>query len=173
MNNKKIIVYDEFLSNELFDEAQIFAEKTIKSPEPYMGRTNLCWQDEIVNQSTPVIIRDILNDSPLYAKLKSEIEAKTGLEVDRLMMYFWTKLSYIPWHNDSHVESALTIYLNDYWNENWGGYFMYNLNNQIIAIKPERNLGVIQTGNVYHSVSTLNLDASLRITIQSFFVRKD
>jgi hypothetical protein len=168
--DKNIIVYNEFLSNDLFDEVQMFAENTIKSPEPYPGRTNLCWQDEIRNQSTPVIIRDIIEDTPIYNKLKSEIDSKTGLKVERLMLYFWTKLSYIPWHNDSHAESALTIYLNDYWDQNWGGYFMFKLNNEIKAIKPDRNLGVIQTGNVSHSVSTINLDADLRITVQSFFM---
>jgi hypothetical protein len=168
--DKNIIVYNEFLSNDLFDEVQIFAENTVKSPEPYPGRTNLCWQDEIRNQSTPVIIRDIIEGTPIYNKLKSEIDSKTGLKVKRLMLYFWTKLSYIPWHNDAHAESALTIYLNDYWDQDWGGYFMFKLNNEIKAIKPDRNLGVIQTGNVSHSVSTVNLDADLRITVQSFFL---
>jgi Rps23 Pro-64 3,4-dihydroxylase Tpa1-like proline 4-hydroxylase len=168
--DKNIIVYNEFLSNDLFDEVQIFAENTIKSSEPYLGRTNLCWQDEIRNQSTPVIIRDIIKDTPIYNKLKSEIDTKTGFKVERLMLYFWTKLSYIPWHNDSHANSALTIYLNDYWDQDWGGYFMFKLNNEIKAIKPERNLGVIQTGHVSHSVSTVNLDADLRITVQSFFM---
>jgi hypothetical protein len=168
--DKNIIVYEEFLSNDLFDEVQMFAENTIKSPEPYPGRTNLCWQDEIRNQSTPVIIRDIIEDTPIYNKLKSEIDTKTGFKVERLMLYFWTKLSYIPWHNDAHANSALTIYLNDYWDQDWGGYFMFKLNNEIKAIKPDRNLGVIQTGNVSHSVSTVNLDADLRITVQSFFM---
>jgi hypothetical protein len=167
--NKNIIVYDEFLSNDLFDEVQTFAEKTIKSPNPYLGRTNFCWPDEIRNQTTPVLIIDIDENSPLHNKLKAEIDVKTGLNVEQLMLYIWTKLSYIPWHDDSHVESALTIYLNDYWDPDWGGYFMYKLNNEIKAIKPERNLGVIQTGGVHHSVSTVNLDANLRITLQSFF----
>ena len=168
--DKNIIIYNDFLSNDLFDEIQIFAENTIKSPEPYLGRTNLCWQDEIRNQSTPVIIRDIIENTPMYNKLKSEIDSKTGLKVKRLMLYFWTKLSYIPWHDDGHAESALTIYLNDYWDEDWGGYFMYKLNDKINAIKPDRNLGVIQTGSIFHSVSTVNLDADLRITIQTFFM---
>jgi hypothetical protein len=167
---KNIIIYNEFLSNDLFDEIQVFAEETIKRPEPYLGRTNLCWQDEIRNQSTPVIIRDIIGGTSIYNKLKFEIESKTKLEVNRLMIYFWTKLSYIPWHDDTQADSALTIYLNDYWDQDWGGYFMFKLNNEIKAIKPDRNLGVIQTGNVSHSVSTVNLDADLRITLQAFFI---
>jgi hypothetical protein len=167
--NKNIITYDDFLSNDLFDEVQTFAEKKIKSPEPHFGRTNLCWQDEVLKQSTPVIIIDIINDTPMYNKLKSEIDSKTGFQVERLMLYFWTKLSYIPWHDDGHAKSALTIYLNDYWDDDWGGYFMFNLNNEIKAIIPERNLAIIQTGGVPHSVSTVNLNADLRITIQAFF----
>ena len=168
--DQNIITYNEFLSNDLFDEIQTFAENTIKSPVPYLGRTNLCWPDEIRNQTTPVLIIDIDENSPLHNKLKAEIDAKTGLNVKQLMLYIWTKLSYIPWHYDPHANSALTIYLNDYWSEDWGGYFMYKLNNEIKAIKPDRNLGVIQTGHVPHSVSTVNLDADLRITVQAFFM---
>jgi hypothetical protein len=167
--NKEIIVYNEFLSNDLFDDVQIFAEEIIKSPVPYLGRTNLCWPDEIVKQSSSVIIIDILKEFPICDKLKSEIESKTKLGVNRLMLYFWNKLSYIPWHTDAHAKSGLTIYLNDYWHEDWGGYFMYKLNDEIKAIKPESNLGISQVGNVPHAVSTINLDANLRITIQCFF----
>jgi Rps23 Pro-64 3,4-dihydroxylase Tpa1-like proline 4-hydroxylase len=167
---KNIIKYNEFLSNDLFDEVQMFPEKTIKSPEPYYGRTNACWREEIVKQSTPVIVIDIINDTPMYNKLKSEIDTKTGLKVNRLMIYFWTKLSYISWHNDAHADAALTIYLNDYWDFDWGGYFMYEMDNEIKAIKPERNLGIIQTGHVFHSVSTVNLDSDKRITLQAFFM---
>ena len=86
------------------------------------------------------------------------------------MFYIWTKLSYIPWHNDHHVNGALTVYLNNYWDINWGGYFMYkNQNNEINAIKPETNLGVLQLEGVEHSVSTVNVNAENRITLQTFF----
>jgi Rps23 Pro-64 3,4-dihydroxylase Tpa1-like proline 4-hydroxylase len=166
---KNIIRYNDFLSNNLFDEVQTFAEDIIRSPEPYYGRTNTCWPEDVVRQSTPVIIIDISNDSPIHSRLKSEIDTKTGLEVNKLMVYFWTKLSYIPWHNDAHMDAALTIYLNDYWDQDWGGYFMYKMNNEIKAIKPERNLGIVQTGHISHSVSTVNLDAPSRITLQVFF----
>jgi hypothetical protein len=166
---KNIISYDEFLSNNLFDELQTFAEDIIKNPIPYFGRTNLCWSENVVRQSTPVIIIDISEDFPIYNKLKSEVNIKTGLEVNRLMVYFWTKLSYIPWHDDTHTDAALTIYLNDYWDQDWGGYFMYKTGSEIKAIKPERNLGIVQTGHISHSVSTVNLDAPSRITLQVFF----
>jgi hypothetical protein len=170
---KNIIKYNEFLSNDLYDEIQMFAEKTFKSPEPYYGRTNACWHEEIVKQSTPVIIIDISKDSSIHNKLKSEIDFKTGLKVNRMAIYFWTKLSYIPWHNDAHADAALTIYLNDYWDFDWGGYFMYKMDNEIKAIKPERNLGIVQTGNVFHSVSTVNLDSDKRITLQAFFIQNN
>ena len=53
------------------------------------------------------------------------------------------------------------------------GYFMYKMGNEIKAIKPERNLGIVQTGNVFHSVSTVNLDSDKRITLQAFFIQNN
>ena len=169
---KQLRKFDNFLSDELLDELQVFSYNSLRTPVPSLGRTNLCWGEAIIKQSTPVIVKDILPEDKLYAKVKNEIESRCGWEVDKLMIYHWTKLSYIPWHNDSHTNAGLTIYLNDFWDDDWGGYFMYQTDKDIKAIKPELNLGVLQEGNIRHSVSTINLDADIRVTLQAFFNNK-
>ena len=45
---------------------------------------------------------------------------------------------------------------------------MYEENNEIKAIKPEYNLGVLQEGGVNHCVSTINVNADVRVSIQAF-----
>jgi hypothetical protein len=168
--NENIIQYNDFFSFHLLDEMQTYIYDTSKSESPYMGRTNMCWQDFIVGHSAPVIIIDLPNTHELNVKIKSEIKNKLGKEPANIMFYIWTKLSYIPWHNDSHVKGALTVYLNEYWDDNWGGYFMYkNENEEISAIKPKTNLGIVQMGELKHSVSTININAENRITLQTFF----
>ena len=166
---KKIICYNDFLSNDLLDECQETLKSTIKSATPYFGKTNLCWEYGIVKSSTTITIIEVTEEYSIYIKLKNEIELHIGLIPNRIMFYVWPKLSYIPWHDDNHVKSALTIYLNDFWDEDWGGYFMFKNNEKIEAIKPKLNLGVHQLGGVTHCVNTVNIDADNRITIQVFF----
>ncbi len=43
---------------------------------------------------------------------------------------------------------------------------------QIKALIPTRNTAVIQEGNVPHSVSTINMDSEIRISLQVFFDNK-
>ena len=106
-------------------------------------------------------------------KLKQEIEEKTGWEVLNIMIYYWTKLSYIPWHEDPGLNAGFSLYLNETWDKDWGGYFMYELEEgQIKALIPTRNTAVIQEGNVPHSVSTINMDSEIRISLQVFFDSK-
>ncbi len=163
-------LFSNFFSIDLLDEIQTFIYKTSKTTQPYLGRTNMCWNDGIVGHSAPVIIIDLPNDDKLNVKIKHEITHKLNKEPSHIMFYIWTRLSYIPWHNDAHANGALTVYLNEYWDDNWGGYFMYQNNQgQIAALKPETNLGVLQTGELKHCVSTININAENRITLQTFF----
>lgn len=169
---KKVTTYAELLPSDLLEELDGIAHSTQHEAIPYIGRTNASWPIEIRRQSAPVIIRDIVPRTELYGKLTEVIQGRTGWKVARLMMYFWTRLSYIPWHNDGHVHAGLTLYLNEFWHDDWGGLFMYVSGAEIHAIKPVRNLAVLQEGNVRHSVSTINMDADTRVTVQAFFQEK-
>ena len=66
----------------------------------------------------------------------------------------------------------LTIYLNEKWEDNWGGYLMYEDGNEIKAIKPEKNLGVLQKTPLMHCVTTTNIGAEYRMSLQ-FFMNKN
>lgn len=163
-------LFNDFFSIDLLDEIQTFIYKTTKTTQPYLGRTNMCWNDGIVGHSAPVIIIDLPPDDELCNRIKQVIRGKVNKEPSHIMFYIWTVLSYIPWHNDNHANGALTVYLNEYWDDNWGGYFMYKNNqDQITALKPETNLGVLQMGELKHCVSTININAEYRLTLQTFF----
>jgi hypothetical protein len=175
MNKKKISYFQEFFSPDLFKELQELAVSEITDPFSSISRTNAVWHKDIVRSSMPVLVKDIENEE-LHSKLKSEIDAKTGKISENIMIYYWTRLSYIPWHDDNHAESALTVYLNETWDKDWGGYFMFeggqnfqNTESNIGVIKPSRNCAVLQEGHVLHSTTTTNLDAEIRMTIQCFF----
>ena len=48
---------------------------------------------------------------------------------------------------------------------------MHEENDEIKAIKPEYNLAVLQENGVSHCVSTLNVDADIRISMQVFLLK--
>jgi Rps23 Pro-64 3,4-dihydroxylase Tpa1-like proline 4-hydroxylase len=89
-----------------------------------------------------------------------------------VMNYVWTKLSYIPWHNDTTYTSAITIYLNEYWDPDWGGIFLYHTETEQKNIKgyiPKFNTAIKNSRKVYHSTTIISMDAETpRVTVQLF-----
>jgi hypothetical protein len=174
-----INIYSNFLSEDAIKKLDDKIEEILHNSNPNVPNftTSLTsWDKNVQNSSTP-IIRYVFNknDDTIFQFLKKEIESKIPYYIDNMVIHFSPKLSYIPWHNDNHVIAALTIYLNKNWNVNWGGYFLYKLNDEIKAIKPELNLGILQEGGekgLPHCVTTTNIDADLRISLQLFLSNK-
>jgi len=82
--------------------------------------------------------------------------------------------SSIDWHTDNFVQGkavdriGLTIYLNKNWQDFWGGFFMYEENNKIFAIRPNYNRAVCQT-SLKHCTTIISPIAEPRLTLQLFF----
>jgi hypothetical protein len=133
--------------------------------------TNLRWDPKVVKASAPVLVRpynDLLKDKILNQLLKKEIIKHKEYDV---MNYVWTRLSYIPWHNDGHVRSAITIYLNENWHKDWGGIFLFmeKESEQIKGYIPKFNSAVRNESGIMHSTTIISSDAEApRITIQLF-----
>jgi len=87
-----------------------------------------------------------------------------------VMNYVWTRLSYIPWHDDGQRPEAITLYLNDQWDLDWGGLILYrDRKQQIRAYPPTFNCGLKNSNSVIHSTTPVNLDApEPRFTVQLF-----
>lgn len=182
---KFIKQFEDFLSEELYDESIKTARYLIDNPNMCFS-THRFWDKHIVRDSFPVLLHSIGRDSELFAKLKNEIFAKMqpifdeqDVTVDErnleFVFYYWTRFSYIPWHNDANYRCALTIYLNEEWDSDWGGYFLHRnrdhgpCDDSITAIAPRKNAAVLQYGGVMHSTTAVNYDGGLRITLQAFF----
>ena len=71
------------------------------------------------------------------------------------MIYYWPVGSYIPWHNDAHASVTATVYCNRYWDRDWGGLFLYEKGDNILAEVPEWNKIVIQTDKDWHSTTSV------------------
>jgi Rps23 Pro-64 3,4-dihydroxylase Tpa1-like proline 4-hydroxylase len=134
------------------------------------NRSNFHWKPAIRLSSAVVLVRDYEPhlSQLILADLKgSGIVDHTDYHV---MNYAWTKLSYIPWHDDDQRSEALTIYLNDRWELDWGGLFLYeDEDQQIRAFAPRFNCGLRNGANVSHSTTPVTLEApEPRFTLQLF-----
>ena len=67
----------------------------------------------------------------------------------------------------------MTIYLNNNWSYKNGGLFLYELNNKIEKIVPQKNLGVFQIGGVPHCTTIVSKNNKIRKTLQVFFDKRN
>jgi len=73
-------------------------------------------------------------------------------------------------HNDSNYEYGCTIYLNKYWDIDWGGLYIWKEGDKLNIEKPEFNKLIINKGNTKHGTTLLNYNApEERLTLQVFF----
>jgi len=167
--NKFIRIHSLFLQEDLFIECQKYSWEIFNDKK--LLRTNYSfWEENIIKDSKVVYIYPLLENHEIYKKIKETIQIK--LKVDKIkgiMFYYWSQNSHIPWHNDAEYIGGITIYLNNTWDKDSGGLFLFENNEIIQGIYPERNLCIQQEGNVYHSVCTTTTQSEIRSTIQIFY----
>jgi hypothetical protein len=165
--------FNSFFSDETYTKLIDYIKKIKTDKNSNLYTSTAFWDEYLINSSTPVVIYDFSDkDSEIFNLLKKEIELQIPFFVTGLKIHFWPKLSYITWHNDGLYKGALTVYLNEKWESDWGGYFMYEEDDEIKAIKPDKNTGVFLTGGTKHCVTTINLNADIRISLQCFLTKE-
>jgi len=81
--------------------------------------------------------------------------------------------SYVNWHTDK-TPVGISIYLNDFWDRDWGGLFLYDDGSGIKGIKPEFNMAVVASSGIPHCVSPVSLiSGEHRYSIQIFLVEEE
>ena len=132
-------------------------------------RTSFCWDDNVKYGVDNLTLCRLAPDFVLK-KLQNYFNTSNYIST---MIYLWFPNSHIAWHNDSHSEYTGTIYLNNNWNENYGGYFNYKeqKTNEIKTVIPQHNLMLVNRGNISHCVTPTISTAPIRKTLQ-FFLKK-
>lgn len=117
----------------------------------------------------------------LYSRVSENLARKLEQELSFLLPvfselislhYLWTPLSGINWHYDEKFSFGATLYLNEEWDKNWGGLFLwqdddYETSQVYKAIVPTYNTLVLNDENQFHSVTTLSTTApAYRSTLQ-------
>lgn len=167
--NKFIAIYNSFLQEELFIECQEHSLQFYNKKD--LLRTNYeYWGRNVIKDSSIVYIYDLSKNHPLYIKLKETIQIKLKNDkIKGIFFYYWSQNSHIPWHNDATHVGGITIYLNESWDKDSGGLFLFDNNDIIQGIYPERNLCIQQQGNIEHAVCPTSSQSEIRYTIQIFY----
>jgi hypothetical protein len=133
-------------------------------------RSNYQWANNVVLASQPVLIRHY--DPGLSAIILDQLVKRGVISTPDFMVmnYAWSRLSYIPWHNDGMHDVAISVYLNDVWDPDWGGLFLYrDETGAIHGHAPKCNTAVKNAGHVEHATTMVAPDApSPRLTLQIF-----
>ena len=164
---QNVIKYKNFLSDEIY----IRLKEIVQNKKNKFIMVSLADGNSV--NSNSIMRYGLENDFELKKQIQFEIESKIPYFVKNMHINLIPNLSFIDWHRDSHCIAALTIYLNEKWNDNWGGYLIYEENYELKAIKPEKNLAIIQKTPLNHSVSMVNIGADYRISLQMFLHKEN
>ena len=126
------------------------------------------WSDGIKNKS-PGTVSIFRIEGELREIIENTLQKYLQVDekIDYIQYYEWNPLSQINWHNDSHKKGAITVYLNEKWDPDWGGFFCWQESpEKAHLIVPEYNSAVIVRGNPPHHVSLINPFAPVRMTLQ-------
>lgn len=160
MNKVKIV--DNVLSRSLLDSITEYS----RSSEIHFSYQ--LWEQEVIKDSNPVLIKYFNED--MRSRMISEIGKYLPEQYEYITIswYGWIRGSYIPWHSDAHTRLAATIYLNELWDDNWGGYFAYEDGDEVKCIKPHHNRMTMVKPPCRHTVFNTTSIAPIRETIQIF-----
>ena len=172
-------IFENAISDELNRKCIDYIQKNISNEDSYScSASTLLW--------SPILTQGVIGSCHIMPTptnlggeiLKSVNEIILGdfkNEDANIQFYIWDRLSGINWHDDGDADCGITIHLNEYWNENWGGIFLWRDktdDNQIKGLIPKKNTMVINDNVEIHCVTPIGVLYNMpRMTIQ-IFVKK-
>ena len=128
------------------------------------------WTENVIGISNAIFTFDLTEE--LKKEVTEELIKKNVIKKEpkdwSVNIQLFSRCSFIPWHNDQKYIFSGAIYLNNNWNNDLGGYFMYEENNEIKAIVPKFNMGAFFKPPMQHQVSLTSLNAPMRESLQIF-----
>lgn len=144
-----IKTYDNVLDENLIENVMDYFNSIMGAD---VWASSIAWDQNLSLISSNILTHRISNKT-LKKEIKSSIE--TALDVDfekeglifTPSIYVWGGGSYITWHLDNCYPYNGTIYLNEEWDSNDGGVFLYedSQTKEIKGIKPTYNSMVVNS----------------------------
>jgi Rps23 Pro-64 3,4-dihydroxylase Tpa1-like proline 4-hydroxylase len=112
-------------------------------------------------------------DSKKFQKFKFLLNYNSYCNLDTsdtkgFVIHYMKKGSGINWHDDGNWKYGVTYYINNRWNDSWGGELMFRDEKINGFIKPIKNSLVIIKSPIQHKVVPVLNNTIPRTTIQMF-----
>ena len=158
----------KFIEDSITDDLY---QKCLKELEKKVRKN--CWKSSSINWSSA--IKKNVVGSCIFTPVSDTIhhlledELKSSLpEYEKLVCnyYVWQSQSAISWHKDGYdnILFGATLYLNEEWYPDNGGWFIWEDNDGYHTILPKKRLLVLNDNYQNHCVTPISLD--FRCTIQ-------
>jgi len=159
-----MILVEDSITNDLYQKCQKELDKKISKD---------CWQSSSVNWDAGT--RQGVVGSCIFTPVSNKIRKLLEKELKSLLpkykelickYYIWQPMSGIAWHDDkAHNRSfGATLYLNEEWHPNNGGWFIWEDDDGYHTILPKKKLLVLNDNSQHHCVTPVSMD--FRCTIQ-------
>ena len=159
-----MILIEDAITNDLYQKC---------TNELNEKRYHNCWKSSSVTWDSGIkqgivgscIITDVSDiiQNLLAAELKSILP-----DHDKLVFqyYIWQPQSGISWHTDEESDRLFgaTLYLNEDWHPDFGGWFIWKENNTYHTILPKKKFLIINNKYQHHCVTPVS--TGFRCTIQ-------
>lgn len=168
MKQPSISIKKDFLPVELINSIEEYAHSTP------MHRSNISsWDKKVIGTSSAILLFDLSDElkHKIWSYVHPHIVDADTINNYNIIYTVGTNYSFIPWHDDGTHKHAVTIYLNEIWNINWGGALLYahkHSFDDIRAVYPEFNKAVFMKPPIHHTTMMTAKDAPLRISLQIF-----
>jgi hypothetical protein len=159
----------KIFKNVLDQETLINVQKDIEylSSKNAWVSSQMCWSKYLLGKMTGDCISTYVS-SDIGNEIKKCISDKLPPAKELIIQYYvWKQNSGIALHDDGAHTYGATIYLNNNWDINSGGIFLWEEGDNLKGICPEYNTMILNDEHELHLVTTVSpLITEFRYTIQ-------
>ena len=130
------------------------------------------WNDNLIKNILPPMRTQVGNYKP-FEHLKTLVKHNPYFKMNDVKemsttIHYMKKGTGVNWHEDESWKYGATFYINNKWQKEWGGEFMFKDNTNHGWIPPVGNSLIIVKAPISHKVNTIINPIMPRISIQMF-----
>lgn len=158
------------ISDSLNEQIVLFIYDAVQRPQ--WANSQFHWALGLVRG----VLGNVMSTNNMPSELRNRIvdELRPYLPSTRnidVTLNVWPPTAALNWHNDEQHRFGATVYLNDNWDRDWGGLFLYEdkETNQMLGLIPQKNMLVLNDKEEWHAVTPIALGMDVpRLSIQIF-----
>ena len=159
-----MILIEDSITNDLYQNC--VKELNEKKVQDCWRSSSVTWGSTVKQGIVGSCIITSVSDT-IHHSLEEELKLYLPKYDELLFQYYiWQPQSGISWHNDKESDRLFgaTLYLNDEWHPDNGGWFNWEDNDGYHAILPKKKFLVINNNYQHHCVTPVS--SGFRCTIQ-------